>query len=467
MAILGLQNVGNLANYMALTNRRKVFYTYPNGAAPLVGILSVMEDEVTDSPVFGWWEHRFVERATTLAAGSQFYTASSFTDLGSSTASTSPITFTKNTAIQVRFVTGGVTQASLRVGDVLTLFNMAMTAGTADLKVLVTAVDYSTPDKVTVRILETPSSTVLNAAGNNGKAARVTGSAHEEGSGSKTRVSRYPLNPGNYTQIFKTPFSFTRTALKVPLEWDKTGIYKHDAKDRSLDHMVDIENSFLFSPKSSYAKLNEDGDTMPERTTGGIEYFLRQWDLGNTASGGEFDYRPGGTAATTNADPNKRIIDHSTTSNTCTRAELEGYLQRVFAVSNNRANEKLCLCGAGFLTAINVAYERQITINKNMGKADNETYGMNLTGLQTVHGMVWFKTHPLFSQRSEMTNSAMILDTGKLKYRYLADSDTTLLKNRQNPDQDRRKDEWLTECGLEVRFPESHIYLKNIAIISA
>jgi hypothetical protein len=139
----------------------------------------------------------------------------------------------------------------------------------------------------------------------------------------------------------------------------------------------------------------------------------------------------------------------------------------VFAVSNNKANEKLVLCGAGFLTAVNVAYERMIQTNRNLGKQDNETYGMNLTGLQTVHGMCWFKTHPLFSQRPEMTNSAMILDTGNLKYRYLTDSDTTLLKNRQNPDQDRRKDEWLTECGLEVRFPESHIYLKNIAIISA
>ena len=40
--------------------------------------------------------------------------------------------------------------------------------------------------------------------------------------------------------------------------------------------------------------------------------------------------------------------------------------------------------------------------------------------------------------------------------------DTELLKNRQNNDEDLRKDEWLTEAGLELRFPESHMYLQNV-----
>jgi len=157
----------------------------------------------------------------------------------------------------------------------------------------------------------------------------------------------------------------------------------------------------------------------------------------------------------------------SGTSNTITRSELEGYLQRVFAVSNNKTNEKLVLGGAGFIGAINVAYERLIQTTRSLGKKDDETYGMNLTGLQTVHGMIWMKSHPLFSQRTDMMYNALVLDVGNLKYRYLTDSDTILLKNRQNPGEDRRRDEWLTECGLECRFPESHMYFKNVAIISA
>ena len=65
-----------------------------------------------------------------------------------------------------------------------------------------------------------------------------------------------------------------------------------------------------------------------------------------------------------------------------------------------------------------------------------------------------------------MMYNALVLDVGNLKYRYLTDSDTILLKNRQNPGEDRRRDEWLTECGLEARFPESHMYFKNVQTIS-
>jgi hypothetical protein len=467
MAILGLTNTNNLSAFMALTNRRRVFYTYPNGAAPLVGLLSIMEDEVTDAPTFGWWEQRFLERGTTLNATLQFYTASSATDLASVTTAGAAVTWTANAFIQTRTVADGARY--LRPGDVVTYFNMKMTAGTADLKVLITAVDYTNMDRFTGRILVTAASTIVNnatPADNVGKSVRVTGSAHEEGGVAYTNLSRYPTNPVNYTQIFRTPFSFTRTALKEPLQWDKTGAYKHVAKDKGLDHMVQIENAFLFGTRTSYLAANADGESVHTRTTGGVEWFLQQWELGNITNTGAFDYRPGGTVATLNSDSNKRIIDASGTSNTITRTELEGYLQRVFSVSNNKTNEKLVLGGAGFIGAINVTYERLIQTTRSLGKKDDETYGMNLTGLQTVHGMIWMKSHPLFSQRSDMMYNALVLDVGNLKYRYLTDSDTILLKNRQNPGEDRRRDEWLTECGLECRFPESHLYFKNVQTIS-
>lgn len=468
MAILGLTNTNNLSAFMALTNRRRVFYTYPNGAAPLVGLLSVMEDEVTDAPTFGWWEQRFVERATTLNATLQFYTASSATDLASTTTAGAPVTFTANLFFQIRTVADGVRY--FRPGDVVTIFNAKLTSGFADLKLLITAVDYTNMDRMTGRVLVTPPSTVLNnntAADNPGKTVRVTGSAHEEGGVAYTNLSRYPTNPVNYTQIFRTPFSFTRTALKEPLQWDKTGAYKHTAKEKGLDHMVQIENAFLFGTRTSYLAANADGESVHTRTTGGVEWFLEQWEKQNISTGGgAFDYVPGVAAITANTNVGKRIIDVSTTSNTATRAEFEGYLQRVYSVSNNKTNEKLLLGGAGVIGAINATYERQIMTTRSMGKQDNEIYGMNLTGLQTVHGMLWMKSHPLFSQRTDMNYNALILDVGNLKYRYLQDSDTILLKNRQNPGEDRRRDEWLTECGLECRFPESHLYLKNFQTIT-
>jgi hypothetical protein len=56
----------------------------------------------------------------------------------------------------------------------------------------------------------------------------------------------------------------------------------------------------------------------------------------------------------------------------------------------------------------------------------------------------------------------LILDVQNLKYRYMQGRDTELLKNRQNNGDDFRRDEWLTEAGLECRFPESHMFIQNI-----
>lgn len=81
---------------------------------------------------------------------------------------------------------------------------------------------------------------------------------------------------------------------------------------------------------------------------------------------------------------------------------------------------------------------------------------------QTLRGTVYFKVHPLFDEDPDLQGSALILDVGNLRWRPLQDSDTTFLKGRQETDRDGRKDEWITEGGIECRFPESHMYLYGV-----
>jgi hypothetical protein len=44
----------------------------------------------------------------------------------------------------------------------------------------------------------------------------------------------------------------------------------------------------------------------------------------------------------------------------------------------------------------------------------------------------------------------------------MVNRDTVKLKNRQPNDADYRKDEYLTEAGFEIRFPESHMYFDGV-----
>jgi len=273
----------------------------------------------------------------------------------------------------------------------------------------------------------------------------VVGSAFAEGAlDTSSGIYNLSVNPYSYTQIFRTPFQITGTALKTSSKFDETGVYKDMAKENSVNHMIEMEKNYIFGERNVF---NSGGTIV--RTMGGILWYLRQWEAGSFY---------GNSAATVDTDDNKRIITNST--GVLTEKTYNKYLERLFRVTNNMSNEKLVLCGSGFLSVMNQMYSGKATLNCDLPMTD--TYGMDVVKHRTPFGTVYYKTHPLFSQNATLRNNALFLDIQNFIYRYMDGRDTALLKNRQANDADYRKDEWLTEAGLEVRFPESHLYLQNV-----
>ena len=438
MAILGLMDTEKYSAQRFKNVRRSVFYFYPNGAAPLTGIMSLLKEEKTNDPEFKWFEKRMADQSTATAAANS---AGPFTTSGGNVDIVSPITVTAGLQVRVRTAANGTEK--LRPGHVVQITNAGLTSGTADLKLVVVSIVDSS--RFEARFLEVPSSTVLNTTANNSKETLVVGSSFAEGVVDSSRgIYNLPVELGNYTQIFRTPFTITGTALKTSARFDETGIYKDMAKEASVNNMIEIEKAMLFGTKSLYTG----GDT-PQRTMGGILWYLQQWEAGSTYEN---------TAATLDSDDNKRIITNS--SGTLSEKQYDTYLERVFRVTNNTVNEKLVLCGSGFLNVINQLYKSKTCLDASLPLTD--TYGMNVVKHLTPFGTIYYKTHPLFTQNPTLRYNALILDAQNLVYRYLDGRDTELLKNRQPNDADYRKDEWLTECGLELRFPESHMYLQNV-----
>jgi len=161
---------------------------------------------------------------------------------------------------------------------------------------------------------------------------------------------------------------------------------------------------------------------------------------------------------TLDTDDDCRIITNS--NNYITEKLYDGYLERVFRVTNNKANEKLVLCGSGFLNVINQLYKSRAVLNGDLPLT--ETYGMNVVAHQTPFGKIYYKSHPLFSQNPILRYNALFLDVLNLRYRYMNGRDTELLTQRQPNNADYREDEWLSESGLELEFPESNMYLQNV-----
>lgn len=439
--MLGLMSSEQFKTYRSLNSRRRVFYEYPNGAAPLTGLLSLMETEEVDKPEFGWFEKRMNAQKTTTAsanAAGPFTTAGGNVDLTAGGWSAAI-----NTSIRVKCADTSI----LKPTHVVWIRNIPTTTTVKDIFGVVTSIISATAFEI--RLLEATTN-YLNSVAANGLSVLVIGSANPEGGYSGKGLWTAPYNPKNYTQIFRSAFGFSRTALKAGTLFDKTGIYRDAAKENSMNHMQELEKAFLLGTKTEYVADNGEGDSVPTRTTGGVLWFLRQWELG-TPYGVE--------AATDNDHPNKRIIVMPS-GTPMTKKFFNTLVSRVFKTTNNKNFEKLVFCGNGFLGVINEMFEGSVQLTAGINSS--ESYGMTVTKFESLWGTLYFKTHPLFNLISDLNNSAMILDVGNLKYHPLTDSDTTLLKNRQLPDADRRKDEWLTEAGLECNLPDSHMFIDGV-----
>jgi hypothetical protein len=414
-----------------------------------MGLLSMLPSEETDKPEFGWWERRFpVLRDATPATGIVFQNGdgTALTDGGTG------VTLTADT--EYRVVVGSTAQ--FKATHVIELRNIANQTTTVNIRGTVTAVISATVLKF--RPYTTQTGVKNTAASQVTKTVAIIGTANPEGAKSGAGVIQFPINVTNYTQIFRTAFNITRTSLKGGLLFDKSGPYKNMAWENGLRHMVEMEKAFIFGEKHVVSVTDaETGDITPETVTGGAIWYLTVWEAQDSV------YR-GGTGApaiTLNTDDNKRIIDLSSTG-TLSADFYRTLVSRVFRKTNDKAYEKLVLCGGTFLEVVNKLFEREIVRTVAL-QEKTRNWEFIVHSHTTLRGTLHYKVHPLFDEDPDLQGSALILDLGNLRYRYLSDSDTVFLKGRQANDRDSRKDEWITEAGLELRFPESCMYIKGVA----
>jgi hypothetical protein len=456
--ILGLVNSEHLNRFK--NYRRSVLYWYPNGAAPLTGLTSLLKEEDTDDPEFKWFEERLREQrtqianiATTIAYAIYAVTANAATGgaIGgawvATTASADIATAIPTSATDKRFGMEVADTSEFRVGHVIKWTATLTTSALAEVQAVVEYVDHDN-SMLGFRFIAAYGTIDHDAAGHEGRDVVVIGSSYHEGSlNVSTGIYQTPVELSNYTQIFRTPFELTGTARKTSVKYDETGPQQDLAKQHMVHHYIEMEKAFHFGDRALLALTGR----KPARNTGGVLFFLKQWELGTV-------YGNSSTAITADTDDQKRIIEN--TSGTMSIKRYEDLLERAFRVTNNKANEKLVFCGNKFLLNINRMYAGQTTFNSDL--PSTATFGMDVSAHRTPFGTSYYKTHPLYNQSPVLRYCALILDVNELYYRYVQGRDTTLLPNREPNDADWRTDEWLSECGLEPRFPEAHMFIKNV-----
>lgn len=466
MAFGYLANVGDQATWARRSARRQIFHDLPNGPSTLVGILSIPEPQITDNNEFDWMEKRWTERTVTLIS----FTGADGPFMNAASGGVTDTTFEAAAGDTVRVrVSTNKSLDDIRPYERLVFLRLPTSSSFVDITIQVVSVDTAT-GIITGTMVNTVSSGTTGTLTNT-LAALVTvtfvgnflGVSNAEGSlTGTTRRPTWPITITNYCSILRNPFKFTRSQLEIPAFFDSSGLYPTTARDTCVDHHVELENQLLWGTRSRVTETDPaDGSDTVRRSMGGIAWFLSQYEL---SGGGTFGYRPGEGALTALSNDKKRIWDAGSTG-TFSDAEWDAVLDKIFRKCFTSSHEKLLIGGDGLIAAINKKYKGQITTNANM-MADHKV-SFYLKTVETERGTLHFKGHSRFNDLAHLRYDGFTLDIPNLKLRPLRNADTKLRPNIHLPSFDGRMDEYVTEMGFEMRYPESHGWIRNCRIISA
>lgn len=286
------------------------------------------------------------------------------------------------------------------------------------------------PEIMRVNAVSTNTLTVTRNIGGSGAATipasaalTLAGSANAEGGAFPSMKSTAPVEYTGYTQIFRTPLEVTNTARA-------TRVYGEDELNRlrfekAAEHKIEMNRAFLFSKPSE-----DTSGTTPIRTTDGLFNKI--------------------TSNVTNAN------------GTLTQNTLETFARQAFRYGKKK---KILLASPTICSAINQFAKSHMTLGPGEKK-----YGVSTNQILTAHG-TWMLMNDWMledgvSGQNGFGGNAFSLDLDEITIRYLADNgvsrDTKYLEDVVQDGADRRADEYLTECGLQINQEKYHARLYNV-----
>lgn len=405
MAISGLRDTSNFVTDERPKNWREgIMLLWPNGKAPLFALTSLMKTKVTDDPEFYWWEKVMNAQRVRLGA-----------DAGTSTS--------------ITLASGQALAGGIKVGHLLLVENTGE---------IVYVSGVSTDTLTVVRSIGDIAATDVDYDGNGvNEYLAVIGTNHEEGSSKPTGINFDPTKRVNYTQIFRDNLEITETAAATNL---RTGDAVREAKRECLEiHSLGIERALWFGEGDGTRTLNG----RPARLT----YGVREWIQDNAPA-----------------------ANYISTVGSLDMIDIEDYMEVAFRYGSS---EKMAFCGNRAMKFVQRAARKNASFELIQGQKE---FGMNISRLVSPFGELVLKTHPVFNQFISTTNATtgatvynaydsmiVILDMKELVYRPLRGRDTFFKGNQETPGDDAMISGYITEMGLEIHHPETHMVLIGLS----
>ena len=390
--------------------REMLLLLEPNGDAPFTALTAAMATRVVDDPYFHWFEKRAQVRRLELTANLA--------------ASTQGATTVATVADGARgFIIGALFRVE-ETGEVMRV-NAAPTIETS----ISFERGFAGSD---------PTSLVdFDGVGVNPNLMFI-GNSIEEGSDAPEAAMFDPTEQNNRTQIFRDSLEHTRTASKTRL---RTGDAVKEAKRETLQiHANGIERAMFFGRKSLTTVNNK-----PMHTMDGIRPVLEAYNGGSQIVQGT----PGG-------------VDLD---------EFEGFLEQAFRFGSD---EKMGWIGNTAMLTVQRLVRKNSQYNIAFGEKE---FGMNVMRFVSPFGELVLKRHKQFNQivsgstggtaYDAWGSQLWITDMANLTYVHMAGDDMRFEGDNTAKGKDAMKSGYLTECSLELHFPETHFIIESMLVGAA
>ena len=278
-----------------------------------------------------------------------------------------------------------------------------------------------------------------------GAKGQVIGSAWPEGSTAPQGWEDAMFDREGYCQIFKTAmnlFSGTAMATKYRGISDE---YKRVWTEKLMEHKMDLEQGFLFG--RGVAGAANEGDAGASSETAGSTRYTH------------------GIVPFTEVNGKVYNMSYASSGYDAFLDAMEDY----FAPESGNSGNKLVLASRKVITYLNKLGAGSF-LNNSVGSSQYRldvanvpgAFGHNVTVVNTIYGNLHFVAEPLL--RGPWENYAVCVDMANVAYRPLVGNglsrDTFIETNIQANDEDGRRDQIITEAGLEISLPETHAVLK-------
>jgi hypothetical protein len=278
-----------------------------------------------------------------------------------------------------------------------------------------------------------------------GAKGQVIGSAWPEGSTAPQGWEDAMFDREGYCQIFKTAmnlFSGTAMATKYRGIADE---YKRVWTEKLMEHKMDLEQGFLFG--RGVAGAANEGDTGATSETAGSTRYTH------------------GIVPFTEVNGKVYNMSYAASGYDAFLDAMEDF----FAPESGNSGNKLVLASRKVITYLNKLGAGSF-LNNSVGSSQYRldvanvpgAFGHTVTVVNTIYGNLHFVQEPLL--RGPWENYACAVDMANVAYRPLVGNgvsrDTFIETNIQANDEDGRRDQIITEAGLEISLPETHAVLK-------